>query len=157
MIYMPHKSFLPFGLWSALVVVLTLLLSACVSQSGVEASAESAVVSDPAALPEQIASESADSTGETVSIATEDIESSPVADDSADESASIATKRPKAGGDVVWIQRRLKDLGYYSGPVDGDAGGATRQAIKDYQSDQGLVVTGRPTSELQDFMWRNDG
>ena len=60
-------------------------------------------------------------------------------------------------GDVVWIQRRLKDLGYYSGPIDGDAGGATRRAIREYQADQGLTTTGIPTPELQDFMWRNGG
>ncbi len=62
-----------------------------------------------------------------------------------------------ATGDVVWIQRRLKDLGYYSGPIDGDAGGATRRAIREYQADQGLSTTGMPTPELQDFMWRNGG
>jgi hypothetical protein len=62
-----------------------------------------------------------------------------------------------AAGDVVWIQRRLKDLGYYMGPIDGDAGGATRRAIREYQADQGLTTTGLPTAELQDFMWRNGG
>jgi peptidoglycan hydrolase-like protein with peptidoglycan-binding domain len=68
-----------------------------------------------------------------------------------------ATMKTAPTGDVVWIQRRLRDLGYYSGPVDGDAGGATRRAIRDYQTDQGLAPTGKPTPELQDFMWRNGG
>jgi hypothetical protein len=70
-----------------------------------------------------------------------------------------AKSRPMAvpTGDVIWIQRRLKDLGYYAGPIDGDAGGATRRAIREYQADQGLAQTGMPTPELQDFMWRNGG
>ena len=62
----------------------------------------------------------------------------------------------RATGDVVWIQKRLKDLGYYAGPVDGSVGEATRNAIKDYEADQGLTATGNPTRELQEFMWRND-
>jgi hypothetical protein len=76
---------------------------------------------------------------------------------------SIPQEEAKSGpavvptGDVIWIQRRLKDLGYYSGPIDGDAGGATRRAIREYQADQGLATSGMPTPELQDFMWRNGG
>ena len=60
-------------------------------------------------------------------------------------------------GHVVWIQERLQALGYYSGPADGSAGKATRQAIKTYQTDQGLQTDGRPTAELREFMWRNGG
>ncbi len=154
---------MPLGLWSALVVVLTLLLSACATKSEVEASDMSNVVSEPEAAGTsmegagQIAPEGSDASAEALSVATEAGADSSIESDSAGEPAAVVPKRPQAGGDVVWIQQRLKDLGYYSGPVDGDAGGATRQAIKDYQSDQGLTVTGRPTSELQDFMWRNDG
>ena len=159
---MPHKIFKPFGLWSALVILLTLLTGACTSKaaleepisSGADAVGEPAVMESSPASPEGARADSADSAGEMAGISTDDTGSPPATDGSGDESGAIA---PQVSGDVVWIQQRLKDLGYYSGPVDGDAGGATRQAIKDYQSDQGLVVTGQPTSELQDFIWRNDG
>jgi peptidoglycan hydrolase-like protein with peptidoglycan-binding domain len=74
------------------------------------------------------------------------------------EQAQVPEQAPvRPTGDIRWIQQRLKDLGYYSGPVDGEAGGATRRAIREYQAEQGLSVTGEPTPALQDFMWRNDG
>jgi len=59
--------------------------------------------------------------------------------------------------DVLWIQQRLEELGYYTGPVDGAYGRVTREAIKAYQADQEIAQDGRPTSELRDFMWRNGG
>lgn len=66
--------------------------------------------------------------------------------------------RPEKGwGDVRWIQERLLELGYYTGPVDGRVGKATRGAIRSYEEDQGLDPTGSPTVELQEFMWRNGG
>lgn len=59
--------------------------------------------------------------------------------------------------DVLWIQQRLEELGYYTGPVDGAFGRGTREAIKAYQADQELEQDGRPTAALRDFMWRNGG
>ena len=59
--------------------------------------------------------------------------------------------------DVVWIQQRLQDLGYYQGDADGEVGRATRQAIETYQQDQGIETDGQPTAELREFMWRNGG
>lgn len=59
--------------------------------------------------------------------------------------------------DVLWIQQRLEELGYYTGAVDGSYGKVTREAIKAYQADQELEQDGRPTPELRDFMWRNGG
>ena len=59
--------------------------------------------------------------------------------------------------DVLWIQQRLQELGYYKGSVDGAVGAATRDAVKAYQRDQGLQGDGQPTAELRDFMWRNGG
>lgn len=44
---------------------------------------------------------------------------------------------------VARAQVRLARLGYYPGPIDGDFGPMTRAAIKTYQSDYGLPVTGR--------------
>jgi hypothetical protein len=59
--------------------------------------------------------------------------------------------------DVVWIQQRLQDLGYYDGAIDGSAGEATRTAIEEYQQEQGVDSDGLPTAKLREFMWRNGG
>lgn len=52
------------------------------------------------------------------------------------------------GSTVRSVQMRLADQGYYRGPIDGDIGPGTRHAIADYQSDQGLRVTGRINDPL---------
>jgi len=41
------------------------------------------------------------------------------------------------------VQRKLTTRGYEPGPVDGYMGKKTRQAIKEYQADNGLTVTGK--------------
>ena len=41
------------------------------------------------------------------------------------------------------VQRALKRRGYYNGGIDGDIGPASRSAIRSYQEDRGLSVTGR--------------
>ena len=46
------------------------------------------------------------------------------------------------------VQSALKRRGYYKGPVDGDIGPASRSAIRAYQSDRGLTVTGRVDRSL---------
>ena len=77
------------------------------------------------------------------------------------ESSSPATMESQQSGydraDVIWIQQRLKDLGYYEGPVDGSVGKATRGAVRDYQRDQDVTADGQPTTELREFMWLNGG
>jgi hypothetical protein len=42
---------------------------------------------------------------------------------------------------VVNVQSQLQRDGYYSGPIDGQLGSMTRQAIADFQADRGLAVT----------------
>jgi peptidoglycan hydrolase-like protein with peptidoglycan-binding domain len=44
------------------------------------------------------------------------------------------------------VQRVLNDLGYSAGPVDGLMGGKTRNAIRAYQTDNGLPASGAPTA-----------
>ncbi len=44
---------------------------------------------------------------------------------------------------VASAQRRLAELGYQPGPADGSAGGRTATAIRAFQRDRGLDVTGR--------------
>lgn len=53
------------------------------------------------------------------------------------------------------IQRALKSAGYYQGTIDGKVGSRTRQAIRNFQRDNGLAadgVCGRQTwARLQSF------
>ncbi len=43
---------------------------------------------------------------------------------------------------MVEIQTRLKELGYYTGEVHGSYDGPTVRAIKDFQADRGIYVSG---------------
>ena len=48
------------------------------------------------------------------------------------------------GSDAVRaVQKRLKELGYYSGSADGDFGPATEAAVKDFQRANGLSADGK--------------
>ena len=49
---------------------------------------------------------------------------------------------------VAEIQRRLSEIGYPVGVVDGDAGPRTRQAVADFQRDHGLAQTGQADEGL---------
>jgi hypothetical protein len=42
---------------------------------------------------------------------------------------------------TVNVQEQLARAGYYNGPIDGDLGPMTREAIANYQADNGLAVT----------------
>ncbi|MEM9927243.1 MAG: peptidoglycan-binding domain-containing protein [Cyanobacteria bacterium P01_D01_bin.50] len=46
------------------------------------------------------------------------------------------------GPDVSTLQAFLKQLGYYSGAIDGDFGPQTKQAVIDFQQAQGLTADG---------------
>ncbi len=48
----------------------------------------------------------------------------------------------------VEVQQALKRRGYYRGSIDGDIGPGSRSAIRSYQADRGLSVTGRIDSSL---------
>lgn len=49
----------------------------------------------------------------------------------------------RADGLAVDVQRALRRDGYYRGTIDGDIGAGTRAAIRQYQYDHRLEVTGR--------------
>ncbi|MEG2251622.1 MAG: peptidoglycan-binding protein, partial [Clostridia bacterium] len=65
---------------------------------------------------------------------------------------ATATKKPAAvstslksgskGGEVKKLQQRLKDLGYYTGSVDGSYGSGTVKAVKDFQNANNLTADG---------------
>lgn len=48
----------------------------------------------------------------------------------------------KNSADVRRMQQRLKNLGYYSGPIDGSFGAATEAAVMDFQKVNGLYMDG---------------
>ncbi len=50
---------------------------------------------------------------------------------------------------LVRVQRLLRDLGYPAGPADGILGAQTGAAIRGFQMDHGLTVTGQPTPSLE--------
>lgn len=49
---------------------------------------------------------------------------------------------------AVDVQHALKRRGYYYGAIDGDVGPGTRGAIRAYQRDRGLSITGRIDTSL---------
>lgn len=52
-------------------------------------------------------------------------------------------KLGSTGDDVRSLQRKLKDLGFYRGSVDGDFGEGTEKAVKAFQAQYGLTVDGK--------------
>ena len=56
--------------------------------------------------------------------------------------ASAALRLGDQGDDVAGIQQRLNDLGYNAGPVDGDYGPQTAQAVKVFPRSLGLAGDG---------------
>ena len=52
-------------------------------------------------------------------------------------------KLGSTGDDVRQVQRKLKDLGFLKGSVDGDFGEATEAAVKAFQRQYGLTVDGK--------------
>lgn len=47
-----------------------------------------------------------------------------------------------SGDEVIQIQKKLKQWGYYNGSIDGSYGSKTYQAIKNFQAKNGLTVDG---------------
>ncbi len=69
---------------------------------------------------------------------------------------------PQGGGSVDAVlmtetQKSLIRLGYDPGPVDGQPGDQTVDAIKGYQRDKGLLDTGQPSQELLKHMIQSGG
>ena len=59
---------------------------------------------------------------------------------------SGTVQRGSSGADARLVQRRLKELGYYRGAVDGKFGAASVTALKAFQANNGLKVTARPAA-----------
>lgn len=60
------------------------------------------------------------------------------------------------GDAVVELQNKLNELGYSVGTVDGDFGGKTEKAIKQFQKDKGLKETGVLDEETYNALFNGD-
>ena len=65
-----------------------------------------------------------------------------------DAAETTETKQKDEKMIVTKVQKRLFDLGYDPGPVDGCMGPKTTEAIRTYQSDNQMPPSGDITSEL---------
>jgi len=74
--------------------------------------------------------------------------------DPVDEQPAYYPAAPSAVGSslVADVQSSLANAGYNPGPVDGDAGPQTREAIAGYQQDHGMAPTGRIDGPLLDSL-----
>ena len=61
-------------------------------------------------------------------------------------------KEKSEGEDVYWLQKTLKDLGYYDTKVTGKMLKKTVKAVKAFQQDHGLKANGGVTQELIDLI-----
>ena len=65
---------------------------------------------------------------------------------------TLADRSPDSSYDVSEIQNALQSKGYDPGPADGEVGRKTRDAIRQFQADQGAEVTGEPSRHLQNML-----
>jgi hypothetical protein len=49
-----------------------------------------------------------------------------------------AEKNPSSRSDSLWIQAKLRELGYYSGDINGNWGPVSRSALRDFKTMNGL-------------------
>ncbi len=62
----------------------------------------------------------------------------------ASRTRSVTTRSVTGSGSLgLEVQSALQELGFYQGAIDGDVGPETRAAIRAYQAENGLGVTGR--------------
>lgn len=66
----------------------------------------------------------------------------PLPDPSIDIPRLRALRRGSKGLEVVKLQRRMRELGFYDSVLDGDFGAGTDRAVRQYQSANNLVVDG---------------
>ena len=80
----------------------------------------------------------------------------------AQESASFpcvqtaVLRQGSQGGEVKEVQRRLKQWGYYEGPVDGIYGAKTVEAVKRFQRKNGLTADGIAGKSTYQALGMND-
>ena len=73
----------------------------------------------------------------------------PVQEESPPQSTVFSAEADESGNTIANLQRNLLRLGYYAGPIDGNLGAKTRKAIRAFEADSGLPITGQ-VSEILD-------
>lgn len=69
------------------------------------------------------------------------------------QTKSSTLKVGSEGSDVKRLQQRLKDLGYYTGSVDGKFGQGTESAVRDFQAAHKLTVDGKAGKSTQTTLY----
>lgn len=66
------------------------------------------------------------------------------------QTANVISKKGSTGNEVIEIQKKLKNWGYYTGEIDGIYGSKTQNAVEKFQKKNGLVsdgIAGKKTLE----------
>lgn len=74
---------------------------------------------------------------------------------SGSSSTPTSWSKGSSGEEVEKIQTRLKELGFYNGPIDGEFGDATDEAYRAFQAAAGLTVDGIAGSD-RDVLYSDD-
>ncbi|MBR3493909.1 MAG: peptidoglycan-binding protein [Clostridia bacterium] len=72
------------------------------------------------------------------------------------ERPKTTVQRHSTGADAKLVQRRLKQLGYYRGAVDGNFGSGSVTALKNFQRNNGLVDDGIAGKGTYDILFSNE-
>ena len=76
-----------------------------------------------------------------------------VTPDPAAPTAEPILRSGSRGQQVTDLQSRLKNLGYYSGEIDGQFGGGTREAVSAFQRQNGLYADGIVGAETRSLLF----
>ena len=77
------------------------------------------------------------------------------ADEAADEDAELKLATGDYSDEIAKVQERLIALGYLSGEADGEFGAMTEEAVKSFQTANGLEATGVIEQETYDLLFSN--
>ena len=69
------------------------------------------------------------------------------------KSEYVTLEKLDSGIQVLYLQQRLKELGYLTGTADGDFGTQTENAVKAFQKQVGLEATGKATPTTQELLF----
>lgn len=69
-----------------------------------------------------------------------------------DTGANALSKYGSSGNEVIQIQQKLSNLGYYNGAIDGVYGTQTKNAVIQFQKDCGLTVDGIAGSKTLTYL-----
>jgi len=72
------------------------------------------------------------------------------------EPTALVLKRGMDNDSVAKMQQQLKDLGYYSGAVDGQFGDGTAEAVTLFQSQHGLDADGLAGSDTLSLLYSSN-